>query len=88
MSIQDNKANDSIIEYNTDNARFVNNNIKPNTYQRDHCRCLTARHVQPGEELTYDYLLFDLTCDLSRNKRTICECCAQRARREWIEFAV
>ncbi|WP_333913892.1 hypothetical protein [Bradyrhizobium sp. CCBAU 25360] len=32
----------------------MNNSTQPNTYQHHHRRLLTARHVQPGEELTYD----------------------------------
>jgi len=65
---RDYKANDGVIEYNADNARFMNHSSQPNTYQDDHCRILTARDVQAGEELTCNYLFFDPTCDLSWNK--------------------
>ncbi|WP_370157588.1 SET domain-containing protein-lysine N-methyltransferase [Bradyrhizobium yuanmingense] len=51
---RDYKANDDAIEYNADNARFMNNSSQPNTYQHHHRRLLTARQVQPDEELTYD----------------------------------
>ncbi|WP_271592109.1 SET domain-containing protein [Bradyrhizobium sp. CCBAU 65884] len=64
---RDYKSNDGVIEYNADNARFMNHSSQPNTYQDDYCRILTARDVQPGEELTCNYLFFDPTCDLSWN---------------------
>ncbi|UWU83259.1 SET domain-containing protein [Bradyrhizobium yuanmingense] len=65
---RDYKANDGVIEYNADNARFMNHSSQPNTCQDNHCRIVTARDVQSGEELTCDYLSFDPTCDLSWNK--------------------
>lgn len=58
-------VDDGVLEYNADNARFMNHSSQPNTYQDDHCRIFTARDVQPGEELTCDYLSFDPRCDLS-----------------------
>ncbi|MBP0111605.1 SET domain-containing protein [Bradyrhizobium vignae] len=68
---RDHKINDGVVEYNADNARFMNHSNHPNTYQDDHCRIFTARDVQPGEELTCDYLSFDPGCDLSWNKEPL-----------------
>ncbi|WP_407185378.1 SET domain-containing protein [Bradyrhizobium centrosematis] len=65
---RDYQANDGVIEYNADNARFMNHSGLPNTYEDDHRRILTARDVQPGEELTCDYLSFDPRGDLSWNR--------------------
>ncbi|MFK4535267.1 SET domain-containing protein [Bradyrhizobium ottawaense] len=65
---RDYKAYDGVIEYNADNARFMNHSSRPNTYQDDHCRVFTARDVQPGEELTCNYLFFDPRCDVSWNE--------------------
>ncbi|WP_407193269.1 SET domain-containing protein [Bradyrhizobium sp. STM 3566] len=65
---RDYKADDGVIEYNADNARFMNHSSHPNTYQDDHGRIFTARDIQYGEELTCDYLSFDPGCDLWWNK--------------------
>ncbi|WP_316397965.1 SET domain-containing protein [Bradyrhizobium sp. 33ap4] len=62
---RDRDVDDGVVEYNADNARFMNHSSQPNTYQDDHCRIFAARDVQPGEELTCDYLSFDPRCDLS-----------------------
>ncbi|OMI08485.1 SET domain-containing protein-lysine N-methyltransferase [Bradyrhizobium brasilense] len=62
---RDRDVDDGVVEYNADNARFMNHSSQPNTYQEDHCRIFTARNVQPDEELTCDYSSFDPRCDLS-----------------------
>ncbi|MBH5371100.1 SET domain-containing protein [Bradyrhizobium sp. CNPSo 4016] len=62
---RDYHIDDGVVEYNADNARFMNHSSQPNTYQDDDCRIFTARDVQPGEELTCNYLIFDPKCDLS-----------------------
>ncbi|MHC2740668.1 SET domain-containing protein, partial [Bradyrhizobium liaoningense] len=45
----------------------MNHSSRPNTYQDDR-RVFTARDVQPGEELTCNYLFFDPRCDVSWNE--------------------
>ncbi|UVO35879.1 SET domain-containing protein [Bradyrhizobium arachidis] len=67
---RDYKAYDGVVEYNADNARFMNHSSRPNTYQDDR-RVFTARDVQPGEELTCNYLFFDPRCDVSWNEEPL-----------------
>lgn len=53
---------DGKYKLNSDNMRFFNHSSSPNTYQTcDADYAITD--IQPGEELTCDYYLFDLEAD-------------------------
>lgn len=43
-----------------DNARFMNHHTEPNCSDANNRYTMTLRNVEPGEELTCDYMEFDL----------------------------